>query len=721
MRLLPIITLMATIVSGAVAVRGADVIIKQRAAESGRIEFTVDPGATYSNPFDPDEIAIDATFTGPNGESLSLPAFRDEQFFVRFYPTSPGKWSMTAAVRDKSGQRQSQPLSFDVEKTNSRGFIRRAKDNTRYFQYDSGDPYFVIGLNMAWPDRESGAARIGEWFKKLSDNGGNWARVWMCHPPVMIENKTTGLGRYDLPSAKYFDQILDEAQQRGIGVMLCFINHRDLIDKDRWGNAIWPVNPYNAANGGPATRPADFFTDERARAMFKRRLRYIVARYGAYTSVMCWELVNEQEFAQCPVPNAWNAEMARELKRIDPYQHLVSTSSSVPDPVWQDPNMDLTQRHIYGDGSMTDMIGPIAGASAKYDRFAKPHLLAEFGIDYKGSDLSFDPDGKATTLHNSLWAAAMAGSAGGACNWWWDNYIDKLNLWWTYRGISNFAAKIDWPRRHFDPIRLPPPQHGSTVAAEETFSDLTLTSAGGWGKSHGQTIEIAKNGQATVELPKFLYGSRKSDMQTTTRFQIEMPHDGAMVIHIGRVSDYSVLRVSIDGKPQADFAFSALPQSPDNANAKPLEDHPDVWQADVKQDRRVTLGAGRHTVELDNIAGDWVSLDSITFTNARSSRYPAVSVLAMQDKVSGETIGWLCDMASNWKSDQDGIKYATFDDVVLTVPVPESLASKPMSVEWWDTRKGQIIARREGVTATDGALVLNVPSFTRDIAVRLAP
>src|SRR5690349_6793290 len=266
---------MGFLVAGTAAARAADVTVQRRAPDApiktfDRVEFTVDPAASYSNPFDPDEIAIDATFAGPKGESIVLPAFWDDKFIIRFAPTSPGTWSMTVAVRDKSGQRTPSRLSFDVAESNSRGFIRRAKDNPRYFQYDSGDPYFVIGINLAWPDRpEHWADRIGEWFKKLSDNGGNWARVWMCHPPVMLENNKLGLGKYDLPSAKYYDDILEAGAKHGVGVMLCFINHRDLIDKDRWGGAIWPVNPYNAGNGGPATRPADFFTDAKARQLFK--------------------------------------------------------------------------------------------------------------------------------------------------------------------------------------------------------------------------------------------------------------------------------------------------------------------------------------------------------------------------------------------------------------------------------------------------------------------
>ena len=38
---------------------------------------------------------------------------------------------------------------------------------------------------------------------------------------------------------------------------------------------------------------SDFFTDVRAKADYKNRLRYLVARYGYSTSVFAWEFFNE--------------------------------------------------------------------------------------------------------------------------------------------------------------------------------------------------------------------------------------------------------------------------------------------------------------------------------------------------------------------------------------------------------------------------------------------
>ena len=71
-------------------------------------------------------------------------------------------------------------------------------------------------------------------------------------------------------------------------------------------HARWEDNPYNAANGGPvaADDPAAFFTDPTARDLFKKRLRYLVARYGAYRDILAWELFNEISVRRSPTPQS---------------------------------------------------------------------------------------------------------------------------------------------------------------------------------------------------------------------------------------------------------------------------------------------------------------------------------------------------------------------------------------------------------------------------------
>jgi hypothetical protein len=69
--------------------------------------------------------------------------------------------------------------------------------------------------------------------------------------------------------------------------MLCMDTHQDFRQDG------WKANPYNAAQGGPCGTAGAWFTNETAKAFYRRRLRYTVARWAYSPQVMCWEFGNE--------------------------------------------------------------------------------------------------------------------------------------------------------------------------------------------------------------------------------------------------------------------------------------------------------------------------------------------------------------------------------------------------------------------------------------------
>jgi hypothetical protein len=144
------------------------------------------------------------------------------------------------------------------------------------------------------------------------------------------------------------------------------------------------------------------------------------------------------------------------LASIDPYHHIVTTSYSWDDKpeVWESPALGLTQRHLYGQGDTVDFVSMIEENSRKLDRYEKPRLIGEFGITWKEPDIALDTAKKGTPLHDALWASIMTGDCGGALTWWWDNYLEPLDLWPVYEGISRYVARIDFAHRNFRPVQL---------------------------------------------------------------------------------------------------------------------------------------------------------------------------------------------------------------------------------------------------------------------------
>ncbi len=191
--------------------------------------------------------------------------------------------------------------------------------------------------------------------------------------------------------------------------------------------------------------PECFATDPQARELFKHRLRYIVARWGYSPNLLAWEWWNEADWTpiQDAEMTAWIQEMTPVIREHDPNGHLISTSyaqSSRP-AINNLPEIDFAQIHVYAS---TD---PILNFPDQFLQWAqdipgKPVLFAEFGASAGGENAdSLDQQG--LHLHNGLWAATFSGFASPAMYWWWDSYVDPLQLWPVYARLNSFLQGAD--------------------------------------------------------------------------------------------------------------------------------------------------------------------------------------------------------------------------------------------------------------------------------------
>ena len=112
-------------------------------------ELRLNIKSAFVNPFDPDEIDVQATFTSPSGKRWTIPGFYYYSFGsmwkVRFAPDELGVWKYSVSVRDKTGSNISEEKSFKAVRSKYKGPIRIAA-NHRYLEYDDGTPYFGVGL-----------------------------------------------------------------------------------------------------------------------------------------------------------------------------------------------------------------------------------------------------------------------------------------------------------------------------------------------------------------------------------------------------------------------------------------------------------------------------------------------------------------------------------------------------------------------------------------------
>jgi hypothetical protein len=436
-----------------------------------RLTLDVALAATFDNPFDQEDIAVDAHVSAPDGR-WTVPAFfyapysRDDnatrtrrtvpagppRWQVRLSFPKPGKYGITVTARDRSGSETARPVQVVVTPADASGVVRRAASDHRYFITDSGRTYFPVGANVCWGEGWGGGGRnifaYDEWFPKYAANRCNFARLWLSlewNDLATITAKS-GYDEIDLQRAWHLDHVFDLAEKHNIRLMLCFDAHGMLRNKKRL-HGFWEDSPLHPDHGAPINKPVEFFTNKKMLAAYRNRLRYLVARYGYSTSLFAWEFFNEVDLIDdydSKLVSDWHREMAGYLRGIDPWKHLITTSYANPkgDPAVDSlPELDFVQSHHYEARDIAAAIArDIADKPAAKNR---PHLQGEFGINHSGAKTGeIDPTG--IHIHNALYSCVGQLHAGTPMSWWWDSYINPRNLYPLYGAFNRWIDGFDF-------------------------------------------------------------------------------------------------------------------------------------------------------------------------------------------------------------------------------------------------------------------------------------
>ncbi|ATC64649.1 hypothetical protein CMV30_12155 [Nibricoccus aquaticus] len=434
-----------------------------------KAEAAITLSRTYTNPYDPDIVSVDALVTGPGGITYTLPAFWYEpvtwetrtlgtyanftapsagSWRIRLTPEAAGAWSVAIRITDTLGQTTSAAQPLQVTAATATGFVALDATDRQGFRFDNGDPFIPLGFNLCWNDGSLGTF-FSHYFGKMAANGCNWTRVWMTpFARQSIEwsadhwfGPYAGLGRYAQEPAALMDFVIDQATTSGVYLQMV-LEHHGLYSTTT--NPMWSENPYNTAKGGTLASPAQFFTDTGAIAQAKKKYRYIVARWSYSPHVLAWELFNEANFTNGTNADvaSWHRTMSTYLKSIDPYGHLVTTSTSRAqlDLLDTHPAIDVLQEHTYAD--------PIAQAVATLDddllaHYAKPVAIGEYGsgtwpnAPYAGPH----PDTWGDHIRQCSWIGSLKRVPN--MFWFWDDYLQRYDLFSAYQPLARFWSGED--------------------------------------------------------------------------------------------------------------------------------------------------------------------------------------------------------------------------------------------------------------------------------------
>lgn len=284
-------------------------------------EWALRSAAPYANPFA--DVVFEGEFVSPQGMSYVVPGFYDGDgtWRLRFSPNEAGRWRYRTRSRPNDASLTAE-REFAVAPAQGRGYLKATPRDAWGFRYEDGEPAFILGdttynlFGMAHC-----GADVAGFLKRRASQGFNLLRVRVpvspFHPPEGYSDWQTRrtwpwggseqkplFDRFDLGYFRTVDQVMAQAEALGLGFEVIM---------EAWGFEF------------PFCR-RDLFVPEWEELW----LRYLIARYDAYSCVSFWTLMNEYEYypdgdwRYNPLADRWAMRMARWVKAVAPHGHIVS-------------------------------------------------------------------------------------------------------------------------------------------------------------------------------------------------------------------------------------------------------------------------------------------------------------------------------------------------------------------------------------------------------------
>ncbi len=717
-----------------------------------RMELRVPLQATFDNPYDPHQIDLRVEVAVPGGDPLTVPAFYytpyaehddgsitpsgEAQWLVRFTAWRPGPHVFTALATDRTGTAAARPATFDVPAGQTAGFVRVSSTQPRSLAFDSGRPYIPNGINLFFmtplgkPLPADRLATCRRWLNLTADHGGNFARLRMdawwheLEGPPDEATGYRGLGWYHPQSAWEIDQFYDLAEARGLYLMHCLWNANANVNNPQ---EVWRqrYDPYLQANGGPVETPEEFWTDPVCRDYQQRKLRYCVARWGASRHLMSWEFFNEVALRTQTVDQAarWHAELGDYLRSIDPWRHPITTSvmgdRALAGKLWDLPQMEIGQEHVYGE---TDIPAAMAARAAAARHWQKPYFFGEFGIGpLAGNVWNWDFDTAAVHVHNGLWAGLASGTAGPAAYWFISNFLEPKGC---FPMLAPFA---DTPAEHSAIASFPwtapdaRPLEGVTFAwptppAALHAVEIALPTSTAWAFKQPPEARFEVQPDGSLPNSEFLRPHLYcgADRQAPPTLVLAGDRPCELVVHVTRSvgDERNRLLAYLDDRLVLERPFpagaghgTAQRHIPEYAN----------WASDYDERVVIAVPAGRHEVRLDAAGKDRLEVEFllrgyVAFEHAAPLR-------AYGRRTADRAWLWVHNRSSTWLAAQRGEAPIPLDGLTMTVP---DWPAGDYLVERYDTWQARTVST-ERLTVRGGALTIPLGLVERDALWQVRP
>jgi hypothetical protein len=695
-------------------------------------QIEIDLSATFDNPFDPRDIDVRLDVNPEKGPSFTLPCYFTIEcarslvdgvevtqkigkpvWKANLALLSEGRTKLSVVAKDRTSTAFSEDFFIDGKSPSSDGYVTVSQQDKKYFATTNGKSFYPIGTNLCWGG-DKGTYHYDEWIPKLADNGVNTIRLWLSpfwttfaldQPGKAKDGK--GMGVFSLENLSKLDRVVDLARSRGMRVKFCIESYNVLREKDAYNK--WEETPHNALNGGPLFSPSNFFNNSEMDQLFLQKLRYLVARYSADPTIFAWEFWNEVDLTtgfDSNLVKDWHQRMAKELRKLDPYAHMITTSFSDPSGAKEIDllnEMDYLQTHTY---SNPEVLSAAAVQQSRKGNWGKPHYVGEIGADFAGPRTVEDPKGY--QIHDPLWMSIAMGASGTSQPWWWDNLIAPKELWSLWKPASEFVQGIEWDKESFRQTQ--PTFAWQTKSSSAVRRDLILSNGpkdfSNSTFNKPRTVKISSAGASgDVPLSTVLHGTRNHpEWHNPITFKVDLPRPTRFDLVVDGVSGYGggTLQFELDGSVILTREF----KDPDESTiTNTLKQYDSTYS--------VTLPAGKHNFIVKNIGADWI-MGFYRFKDLVVKETPPLigwSVIG-----DSTALAWVRSDERNWAA-VTALKDSGSIIPPTTIGI-EGLAAGEWKCDVWNTWTGKIEASTINRVVLDGKLRVLLPVMEHDFAVK---
>lgn len=417
-----------------------------------------------------------------NDEGIELMRPCGESYFmVRFTVKQEGDYRVEVCY--KNGKTQCEKIS--VKGFKGDGYVVVSQKDKRYFEYTNGKSYFPVAVNVCYPRQVPvsdnsefgvkdevcymGLRQYERWFKRLSQNGVNMARIWLGHH--YFTPSTFDAEVFEYAQFSKIDALVELAKKYGLKLKLTFEQFR-YTDYDGKGSQPTLSHLFNypiKLKGEICPSVNEWTTKEKWKKAWLEKIHEFAKRYAGDTEIFAFELWNEMNCL--PNTNEWNIEMLPRVKEFFPDNMVINSLGSMDSDEavdaynsfpWKLSEFKQIHRYLDQGAKLKDTTRNPIEMTVEAVKYLKkddmPLILAETGAVnncHSGECKYYSVDDRGMIFVDCVYTSVFCGMASVGNIWHWDQrYLEGKNLYKYFAPIAKLVEDIDFVSEEFKPHDL---------------------------------------------------------------------------------------------------------------------------------------------------------------------------------------------------------------------------------------------------------------------------